>query len=158
MMKFLALSLFSQKITIPLCYVSIFVSFAIIGWLLNGYMATQIVCIGTLTMICYLTWVGSGAIALVSVWVVGLMSMAAIHQLWLHDLPRPEFRFIPMLLLINWLFALGVVGLLGKASDFLRQRYVSRTWGFSALIGLVVAGLVLGWQLYPETLLFFSSF
>jgi hypothetical protein len=157
-MKFLSLRLLGQQIITPLYLVTVFVSSIMSGWLLNGYMATQIVCIGTLTMICYLTWVGSGAIALVSVWVVGLMSMAAIHQLWLHDMPRPEFRFIPMLLLINWLFALGVVGLLGKASDFLRQRYVSRIWVFSALICLVVAGLVLGWQLYPETLLFFSSF
>jgi hypothetical protein len=157
-MKFLSLSLLGQQIITPLYLVTVFVSFVMIGWLLNGYVATQIVCIGTLTMICYLAWVGSGAIALASVWVVGLMSMAAIHQLWFHDLPRPRFQFIPMVLLANWLFALGVVGLLGKASDFLRQRYVSRMWVFSALLCLVVIGLVSGWQLYPKTLQFFFMY
>jgi hypothetical protein len=157
-MKFLSLSLLGQKIITPLYLVTVLVSFVMIGWLLNGYVATQTVCIGTLAMICYVTWVGSGAIALASVWVVGLMSMAAINQLWLHDLPRPEFRFIPMVLLANWLFALGVVWLLGKASDFLRQRYVSRIWAFFALMCLVVIGLVSGWQLYPKTLqIFFPS-
>jgi hypothetical protein len=154
-MKFLSLSLLGQQIITPLYLVTVFVSFVMIGWLLNGYVATQTVCIGTLAMICYLTWVGSGAIVLASVWVVGLMSMAAINQLWLHDLPRPEFRFIPMVLLANWLFALGVVWLLGKASDFLRQRYVSRIWAFSALMCLVVIGLVSGWQLYQKTLQYF---
>jgi hypothetical protein len=154
--KPLSLNLLNQQI-VSLYLVTVFVSFVVIGWLLNGYAVTQFVWVGTLAMICYIIRVGSGAIALASVWVVGLMSMAAMHQLWLHDLPRPEFRFIPMILLANWLFALGVVWLLAKVSDFLRQKYISRTWAFSALICLVVMGMVSGWQLYQETVLFFFS-
>ncbi len=145
---------------VPILYfLAIFVSFVIIGWLLNGYEASVIAWIGMLAMICYLMWAGSGAIALASVWVVGLMSVAAIRQLWLHDLPRPEFRFIPLALLANWLFALGVVWLLATARDVLRQRHISRSWGFSALIclGFVLIGLASGWQLYQKTLLLYYA-
>lgn len=153
---FQTLRFWGRQLTTLLYLLTLFASFVVIGWLLNGYSASQFVWFGTAIVICYTIQVGSGAIALASVWVVGVMSIAAIHQLWLHDLPRPEFRFIPMLLLANWLFALGTAWLLGKVSEVFRQRYHSKIWTFPALICLVVSGLASGWQLYQETLIFFS--
>lgn len=156
-LKILSFSKVPQQLIILLCLLTVFIGFFVIGWFMYGFAASQMVWIVTLAMGCYLSWVGTGGIALVSVWVVGLMSMAAIHHRWLRDLPRPEFQFIPMVLLANWLFALAVVWQLGKISDLLQQRYRSKMWVSWALIGVMVAGLVFGWQLYPQTLLFFSS-
>jgi hypothetical protein len=147
----------NQHIVTLLYLVSVFFSFFLIGWLLNGYGASEIAWIGTGAMICYVIRVGSGAVVLASVWVVGLMSVVAINHHWLHHIPRPEFRFIPMILLVNWISALVVVWLLGKVSDFLRQNYASRVWAFSALISTVATGLASGWQLYPQTLQFLIS-
>ena len=49
---------------------------------------------GTAMACCYLAWVGTDGIALASVWVVGIMSMAAVSPIWLHDLPRPDYKYI----------------------------------------------------------------
>jgi hypothetical protein len=137
---------------------TVFIGFILIGWLLNGLQASLMACVGTLTVSLYLIWVGLGGVALASVWVVGLMSVAAIHQLWFHDLPRPEFRYIPMILLANWLFVLGVTWQLGKISDRLQKTRISRIFGFAGLVGLVAISVTVGWQLYPQTLLLISSF
>jgi hypothetical protein len=131
------------------------VSFVVIGWLLNGYSASQFVWFGTVITICYVIWVGTGAIALASVWVVGLMSIAAMNQAWLRDLPRPEFKFIPMMLLANWLLALGTVWWLGNVSDFFRQNSKPNPRVFILLIFLVIGGLTSGWHLYQQTLIYF---
>lgn len=156
--KFLSFGfLLSQQIVSLLYLVTVFVNFVVIGWLLNGYAASQIAWIGTLAMICYLVQVGSGAIALASVWVVGLVSVAAIRQLWLHDFPRPEFQYIPMILLGNWLFSLGVVWVLGTVSDVFRQRYFSKAWTFLTLMCIVLMGIASGWQLYQKTISFYNE-
>lgn len=136
--------------------VTVFSGLIIMGWLMNGFKVPFFVCAGTLAVCCYLVWVGSGGIALASVWVVALMSVAAINQLWLHDLPRPRFIYIPMLSLANWLLALMIVWRLGKISDFFRQTRLSRRLIFFGLISLVAAGLRAGWQSYPETLLYLT--
>lgn len=137
--------------------VTVFTGLIILGWLMNGFNAPAFVCAGTVLVCCYLVWVGSGGIALASVWVVALMSVAAINQLWLHDLPRPRFIYIPMLSLANWLLALMVVWRLGKISDFFQQTRASRGLIFFGLMTLVAAGLRVGWQSYPETLLYLTS-
>lgn len=64
-----------------------------------------------------------------------------------------------MILLANWLFALGTAWFLGNASDYFRQKSKSKAKVFLMLIGLVGAGLTCGWQLYYEMLpLFLPSF
>jgi hypothetical protein len=157
-METLVSSNLMQQLITSLRLITVFICFVIVGWLLNGFDASQIVWLVTLAVCCYLAWVGSGGIALASVWVVGLMSMAAIGQFWPRNLPRPEFQFIPMALLANWLFALSVVWQLGKISDLLRQGHLTRIWAFSLLLSVAVLGLLFGWQLYPESLLFISNF
>lgn len=137
--------------------VTVFGGLIIIGWLMNGFNAPAFVCAGTLLICCYLAWVGSDGIALASVWVVVLMSIAAINQLWLHDLPRPRFIYIPMLCMMNWLLALMIVWRLGKISDFFQQTRLPRGLAFFGLISLVAAGLRAGWQSYPETHLYLTS-
>ncbi len=137
---------------------TVFVGFVLIGWLMNGFEASIMVWMVTLAVSCYLTWVGSGGVALASIWVVGLMSMAAIHQLWFHNMPRPEFRYIPMTLLANWLLVLAIVWRLGKLSDNLRKTTLPRMLVFFGLISVVVTSLIFGWQSYAETLLLFPSF
>jgi hypothetical protein len=155
-MKILHLSNLTKTLKRVLQLLTVFIGFAFIGWLMNGFNAPFIVCLCTLVVCCYLAWVGSGGIALASVWVVGLMSIAAINQHWLHDIPRPKFRYIPLLLLANWQLALAVVWQLGKVSDLFRQSYSHRIRVFSGLIGLVTVGLLSGWRLYPETLLYLT--
>jgi hypothetical protein len=137
--------------------VTVFSGLIILGWLMNGFNAPTFVCVGTVLVCCYLVWVGSGGIALASVWVVALMSVAAINQLWLHDLPRPRFIYIPMLSLANWLLALMIVWRLGKISDFFQQSRASMGLIFFGLISLAAAGLRVGWQSYPKTLLYLTS-
>lgn len=157
-MKILHLSSLTQTLKRVLQLITVFIGFAFIGWLMNGFNVPLIVCLCTLAVCCYLAWVGSGGIALASVWVVALMSIAAINQHWLHDMPRPKFRYIPLLLLANWQLALAVVWQLGKVSDLFRQTFSHRIRVFSGLIGLVTAGLLSGWRLYPETLLYLTVF
>lgn len=135
----------------------VFIDFAIIGWFMKGFDVSLIIYVGTFLVCCYLVWVGSGGVALGSIWVVALMSVAAVNQLWLQGLPRPRFTYIPLLLLTNWLLALGVVWQVGKISDMFRQKTLPRVWGFSILITFVVTGLLAGWLFYPTTLLLFSS-
>jgi len=60
--------------------------------------------------------------------------------------------------LANWQLALAIVWQLGKVSDVFRQTYLRRNRVFSGLIGLVTAGLLSGWRLYPETLLYLTAF
>lgn len=132
--------------------VTIFSGLVIMGWMMNGFNVPFLVCAVTLAAGCYLIWVGSGGIALASVWVVGLMSLAAINHLWLHDLPRPRFIYIPIMLLADWLLALVIVWRLGKISDYLQQTGRFRALAVIGLTGLVTAGLCIGWQIYPATL------
>jgi hypothetical protein len=138
--------------------VTVFSGLIIMGWLMNGFNVPFFVYAGTLAVCCYLVWVGSGGIALASVWVVGLMSMAAVNQLWLHDLPRPRFIYIPMMLLADWLLALVIVWRLGKISDYFRRAKYFRLAGFTGLMTLVAAGLRFGWRIYPETLLYLTPY
>ena len=137
------------------CFLVSLLGLVAVGCLMNGYETNLFVHIMTFVMLGYLAWVGSGAIALVSVWIVGLMSIAAIKQLWFHSLPRPEFRLIPMSLLVSWLFLLSVVWLLGRTSDSLRERYMLQAKVFSVLFFLEAAALVSGWQLYSALLRLF---
>jgi hypothetical protein len=155
-MKILHLSNLTKTLKRVLQLVTVFIGFVFIGWLMNGFNATLIVCLCTFAVCCYLAWVGSGGIALASVWVVGLMSIAAINQHWLHDIPRPKFQYIPLLLLANWQLALAIVWQLGKVSDLFRQTYIPRVRVFSGLTSLVAGGLLAGWRLYPETLLYLT--
>ncbi|MEQ1559350.1 MAG: hypothetical protein ABL933_10505 [Methyloglobulus sp.] len=154
--KFKTLHFLGYQLTSALYLLTLCVSFVAIGWLLNGYSASEFVWFITIMIICYVIRVGSGAIVLASIWIVGLMSVAAVRQLWFHDIPRPEFKFIPMTLLANWLFTLGTAWFLGNVSDYFRQQSNSKTRVFLVLIGLVAAGLTCGWQLYYQMLpLFF---
>lgn len=145
-----------QFLLVMLHWVVVFVDFGIIGWLMHGFNVPTFVSVATFLVGCYLVWVGSGGVALASVWVVGLMSMAVINQQWLHGLPRPKFYYTPLLLLANWLFALCVVWQVGKISDILRQKASSRKFGF-ALMGAMAVGLMVGWQAYTRTQLFFTA-
>ncbi len=133
----------------------LFLDFATIGWILNGYSASLFVLAGTAVIICYIIRVGTEATAIASIWVVGLMSVGAIRQLWFHGIPRPEFKLIPFSLLACWLFALASVWWLGKGSDYLRQNAASSKWPFFLLICSIVAGLTSGWQFYNQILLYF---
>jgi hypothetical protein len=146
-----------KKLTILLRTAIVFVGVLLIGWLLHGFNTPIIVCIGTLVVCCYLFLVGSGGIPLASVWVVSLMSVAAIKQLWLRDLPRPAFQYIPLLILANWLLALAVVWQIGKVSDVFRQSYLYPDRVFWGLACLVTSGLAMGWRLYPETVLLLTE-
>ncbi|CAG7856812.1 hypothetical protein MCAMS1_01443 [biofilm metagenome] len=134
-----------------------FVGVLLIGWLLYGFNAPIIISIGTLIVCCYLVFVGAGGIPLASVWVVSVMSVAAIKQLWLRDLARPAFQYIPLLILTNWLLSLAVVWQLAKVSDELRQSYIYPDRVFWGMACLVAGGLALGWRLYPETILLFTE-
>ena len=120
---------------------------------MNGLNASTIAYVGTLAVSCYLIWVGLEGVALSSVWVVGLMSIVALKQHWFHDMPRPEYRYIPMTVLVNWLIALAIVWQLGKLSDTFQKKGASRVLVFSGLISLVAASFFVGWRVYPETLL-----
>lgn len=133
----------------------LFLAFATIGWILNGYSASLFVLAGTTVIICYIIRVGTNATALASVWVVGLMSVKALSLDWFHGIPRPEFKLIPFAVLACWLFALAAVWWLGKASDYLRQNKLSNKWAYVLLICSVVTGLTSGWQLYNHLLLYF---
>jgi hypothetical protein len=144
-------------LTILLRTAIVFVGVVLMGWLLYGFNVPIAVCIGTLIVCCYLVLVGAGGIPLASVWVVSLMSVAAIKQLWLRDLPRPAFQYIPLLILANWLLALAVVWQLGKVSDELRQSYLYPDRVFWGMACLVTSGLALGWRLYPETILLLTE-
>lgn len=135
----------------------IFAGLLLIGWLLHGFDAPLGVCIGTLLVCCYLVWAGVGGIALASVWVVSLMSVAAIKHLWLRDMPRPPFRYIPFLILANWLLALAIVWQLGKVSDAFRQNRLPAYRVALGLIALIAFGLCAGWGVYPDTVLFLAT-
>ncbi len=152
-MRKLSPNYLKQRLLTGWSLLTIGLGFALVGWLMNGLNASTIAYIGTLAVSCYLIWVGSEGVALASVWVVGLMSIAAIKQHWFHDMPRPEYRYIPMTLLVNWLIALAIVWQLGKISDTLQETAFSRVLVISGLISLVAASFCLGWQVYPETLL-----
>jgi hypothetical protein len=136
----------------------VFLGLVAIGWLMNGFNATNLACAGTVVMCCYLAWVGLDGVALVSVWIVGLMSMATINPLWLHDLPLPAYKYIPLLLLASWALALGVVWLLGKTSVVFRR--LRRNWlaAYVALVCVALSGLRLGWLMYPESLFCLTAF
>ena len=144
-------------LTILLRIMIVFAGLLLIGWLMHGFNTPIIVCVGTVVMCCYLVWSGAGGIPLASVWVVSLMSTAAIRQSWLQDLPRPAFQYIPFLILTNWLLALAIVWQLGKVSDLFRQNYIYPKRVFWGLICVVVGGLAIGWRLYPETVLFLTA-
>jgi hypothetical protein len=146
---------FLKKIQTATYLLLLFIDFVTIGLISNGYSASLFVLAGTVVVICYIIRVGTEATALASIWVVGLMSVGAIRQLWFHGIPRPEFKLIPFTLLVTWLFALATVWWLGKASNFLRQKKLSNKWAFFLLICSVFAGLTSGWQLYNQILLFF---
>ena len=137
---------------------TVFLGLAAIGWLMNGFNASRLACTGTVVMCCYLAWVGLDGIALVSVWIVGLMSIATIDPLWLHGLPRPAFKFIPIVLLVSWALALVVVWLLGQTSVMFRR--VRRNWpaAYVALLCVALSGLRLGWLMYPESLYCLTPF
>lgn len=144
-----------KRVTIALYLLGLFVNFTIIGLILNGYSASQFVLTGTAVIICYIIRAGTGAAALASVWVIGLISVATMRHLWFHDIPRPEFRIIPFALLVSWLFALASVWLLGKVSDYLRQYTKSIKWLFSLLIGFVFLFLSIGWGFYDQVVYIF---
>jgi hypothetical protein len=151
-----SLTLLSYKARNWLYCLAASLGLVLVGCLMNAYEVNLFVFVVTFVMMGYLTWVGSEAIALVSVWIVSLMSIAAIKQLWFHGLPRPEFRFIPMSLLASWLFLLLIAWLLGRAGDSLRGRYASQAKVFPAFIGLEMVALTSGWQLYSTFLQLFS--
>lgn len=145
-----------QRLSIVWHLITIGLGFVLIGWLMNGLNASNIAYMGTLAVSCYLIWVGSEGVALASVWVVGLMSIVALKQHWFHDMPRPEYRYIPMTLMANWLIALAIVWQLGKVSDTFQKTGLHRAYVFSGLISFIVASFLLGWQVYSETLLLAS--
>jgi hypothetical protein len=132
----------------------VFLGWAVLGWLSNGFNVPPVVCIGTAVACCYLAWVGSDGIALASVWVVGLMAMPSVGSLWLHGLPRPnDYKYIPMLLLASWALALAVVWQLGKASDWFKRGRGRWICAYAGLASVATTGLLLGWLMYRETLL-----
>lgn len=148
-------SFLNKQVTIILYLFCLCFDFTVIGWILNGYSASQFILIGTTAIICYVVWVGGGAVALASIWVIGLISVATLRQQWFHDIPRQEYKLIPFALLASWLFALLSIWWLAKVSDYLRQHIKSAKVSFFLLVFFVMAFLSIGWSYYNQILFYF---
>jgi hypothetical protein len=124
-------------------------AYGVIGWLLSAYVVSKVVWIGTLMITSHLAWAGLDAIALASIWVVGVLSMGAIDHAWMWQIPRPYYQIEPLVLLIIWLLSLGLVVFTALAHKQLQKRF-NRAQVLYRLLLPVWFGLALGLWVYDR--------
>lgn len=124
-------------------------AYGLIGWLLSAYRVPAVVWIGTLVMTLYLAWVGVDAIAVASIWVVGVLSIGAIRHAWMWHIFRPFYQIEPLTLLLIWLLSLGLVVLTAIAHKRLQERF-GRVQAFYRLAIPIWLGLILGLLVYRQ--------
>jgi hypothetical protein len=131
--------------------VLLWLGYGLVGWLLSAYRVPTSVWIGTLMMTFYLAWAGLDAIALASIWVVGVLSIGAIRHAWMWQIVRPYYQIEPLVLLIIWLLSLGLVVFTAIAHKQLQKRF-NRAQVLYRLISSAWFGLALGlWVYYRFT-------
>jgi len=124
-------------------------AYSLVGWLLSAYHVPTVVWIGTLVMTLYLAWTGLDAIAVASIWVVGVLSIGAIRHAWMWRIFRPFYQIEPLTLLLIWLLSLGLVVLTAIAHKRLQERF-GRVQVFYRLAIPIWLGLVLGLFMYHQ--------
>lgn len=124
-------------------------AYGLVGWLLSAYLVPKIVWIGTLVVTLHLALAGLDAIALASMWVVGVLSMGAIDHAWMWRIARPYYQIEPLVLLIIWLLSLGLVVFTAIAHKQLQKRF-NRAQVLRRLIIPVWFGLALGLLVYDR--------
>lgn len=127
--------------------VALWLAYGIVGWLLSAYFVPEVVWVGTLVMTFHLAWAGLNAIALSSIWVVGVLSMGAIEHAWMWQISRPYYQIEPLVLLIIWLLSLGLIVVTAIAHNQLQKRF-NRAQVLYRLIIPAWFGLALGLLAY----------
>ncbi|MBW4519686.1 MAG: hypothetical protein KME16_08300 [Scytolyngbya sp. HA4215-MV1] len=91
----------------------VFLGYGVAGWLLSAYDASWLIWLAVEAMICHLTWVGAGAIALSTVGIVTIMWSATLANAWFHGIPWIGASVWAIALAFSWL--LGMVLMLNLA-------------------------------------------
>ena len=127
--------------------VMLWIAYGLVGWLLSAYLVPKGVWVGTLMITSHLAWAGLDAIALASIWVVGVLSIGAIRHAWMWHIFRPYYQIEPLMLLIIWLLSLGLVVFTALAHKRL-QKWFNRAQVLHRLIIPIWLGLILGLFVY----------
>ncbi len=125
----------------------ILLAYVLVGWLLSAYLVPEVVWVGTLTMTLYIAWAGLDAIAIASVWVVGVLSIGAVRHAWMWHMLRPYYQLEPLVLLIIWLLSLVLVVFTAITHKHLQERF-NRVQILYRLVIPIWLGLVLGTVIY----------
>lgn len=138
----------------------VFGGFALLGWMLVQYQAPVVVWGLVEVMLLYLAWTGTGAIALATLMVLGIIASFLIVRsvkqstMWLfislrniNDAQRGAAQ-----LLLNWLLATGITFHLAFTTEFLRTTPLNRVQAF----WLLAIAANLGLSLAPIRRLFWS--
>lgn len=118
------------------------------GWVLCAYAVPKIVWLGTLLVTLHLISVGWSAVLPAFIWVSAVLSIATIDQTWMWHMPIEAYAAIPLILLLVWWLALGLVFLVAIAHHDLTQKrifVVARSFFLTVPISL---GLFSGVCLY----------
>lgn len=135
--------------TLWLTLAGLFSSYGLAGWLLSFYHATPVVWLGSELLILYLTWVGTGAIALAIVGSMGLIG-AGVLSSELPDhlvgipLPLNQAQVWALMLILSWVWALFVIWKLAFTVRYLRLMGWRRSQVFLIVFLIVNLGLKLG--------------
>ncbi|MBW4474112.1 MAG: hypothetical protein KME45_27615 [Stenomitos rutilans HA7619-LM2] len=133
-----------QKARIRL--LTLFLGCGAVGWLLVCYQASRAVWFLTEALLLYLTWAGTGAIALSVVGVLGLVWSATLFHgkaeflVWL-GLPFTPAQHWAVELLLNWLFAMVLIVKIALTNQWLQTKGWRRTKAFYLLAIVTSLGL-----------------
>lgn len=127
----------------------LFLGHGLAGWLLNAYSASVGIWLLTEAIVLYLAWSGTGAIALSSVGVMGIISAATLFTPCPSGMLSIEMHLTAaqgwaVALVLSWLLAMGLVFKLAFAKQQLNAVGLSRAQAFWLLVIITNVGLRLG--------------
>ncbi|MGG6296022.1 hypothetical protein ACQ4M4_16660 [Leptolyngbya sp. AN02str] len=129
-------------------HVLLLCAYASLGWVLCAYAVPQIIWVGTVFVTLHLSWVGIDAILLALIWVNFILTVGAIDQVWMWKMPIVSYFVVPLVLLLVWFLAIGIVLLVAITHQYLKRKLVSSSQRTVFLLGSSFAGLVCGVSFY----------
>jgi hypothetical protein len=100
----------------------LFLGYGVAGWLLSAYHASWLIWLVVEAMIVHLAWSGTGAIALATFGIAGIIWSATLAKAW--------FRVVPWVGVPVWAIAIGFSWLLGMALA-LNLAFIAQNLAFS---------------------------
>ncbi len=147
--------LFKINPKIGLYFLTLLLSYTVVGWILTAFAASWKIWLGTVAVILHLAIAGTEAILLANTWVLGVVFTAVLRKTWpiflWGYLPKKNAPLWAVILILLWFFAILFIVILGLTRQKLQRNGWNDKQACLSLVAVTGTALSLGWLFFQIT-------